>query len=48
MTNLEEHSLAILPAMLGIPIEVKPITRKNSTLTNLLLEAQNVAWPNKP
>jgi hypothetical protein len=37
----EEHLLAILSEMLGVPIAVKPITRKNATATELLLEAQN-------
>ena len=38
---LREYFVAILPAMLGVPIEVKPITRKNKTVAQLLLEAQN-------
>ena len=37
---LEEYLLAIVPAMLGVPIEIKPITRKDTTLHNLLLRAQ--------
>jgi hypothetical protein len=39
--SAEEYLFAILPAMLGVPIEVKPITRKNTTVDKLLLEAQN-------
>lgn len=38
----EEHLLAILPAMLGFPLEVNSISQKSSMLTGLLLlEAQN-------
>ena len=37
----EEHLFAILPAMLGVPIEVKPITRTNTTADKLLAEAEN-------
>jgi hypothetical protein len=38
---VQEFLFAILPAMLGIPIEVKPVTRKGVTLDKLLLGAQN-------
>ena len=41
VTSLEEYLVTILPGMLGIPIEVKPISRKNTTVAQLLLEAQN-------
>ena len=42
VTNPEEEYLpAILPAMLGLPIEVKPITRKSTTVAKLLAEAEN-------
>jgi hypothetical protein len=40
-SSAEEYLMAILPAMLGVPIEVKPITRKDTTVDKLLLEAQN-------
>jgi Protein kinase domain len=40
-SSAEEYLFAILPAMLGVPIEVKPITRKDTTVDKLLLEAQN-------
>jgi hypothetical protein len=39
-TSAEEYLYAILPSMLGVPIEIKPITRKNSKVYELLLEAQ--------
>ena len=35
----EEYLVSILPGMLGVPIEVKPINRKSSTVQQLLLEA---------
>ena len=38
---VEEYLMAILPAMMGVPIEVKPIARKNTKFEQLLLEAQN-------
>jgi Protein kinase domain len=41
MTSVEEYFYAILPAVLGVPIEVKPITRERSKVHHLLLEAQN-------
>lgn len=41
VTLAEEYIYAILPAMLGVPIEVNPITRKNSNVDKLLLGAQN-------
>ncbi len=41
VTLVREYFLAIIPAMLGIPIEVKPITRKKKTVDQLLLEALN-------
>jgi Protein kinase domain len=37
---IQEYLFAILPAMLGIPIEVKPVKRKRVALNKLLLEAQ--------
>jgi hypothetical protein len=37
----EEYLMAILPAMLGVPIEVKPISRKGILIPKLLLEAQD-------
>jgi hypothetical protein len=37
----EEYFMAILPAMLGVPIEVKPISRKGILIPKLLLEAQD-------
>jgi hypothetical protein len=40
-SSAEEYLFAILPGMLGVPIEVKPIARKNTTVDKLLLEAQN-------
>ena len=37
----EEYLRAIPPAMLGIPIEVKPVTRTSCSTEKLLLQAQN-------
>jgi hypothetical protein len=41
VTPTEEYFLAVLPAMLGVPIEVKPISRKDTSVGQLLLEALN-------
>jgi hypothetical protein len=41
VTSLEEYLVTILPGMMGIPIEVKPISRKKTKVAKLLLEAQN-------
>ncbi|KAI2509378.1 protein tyrosine kinase [Fragilaria crotonensis] len=40
-SNVEEYLLAILPAMLGVPIEIKPTARKTTKINCLLVEAQN-------
>jgi hypothetical protein len=40
-SSAEEYLLAILPAMLGVPIEVKPVLREKNKFAQLLVEAQN-------
>lgn len=39
--SVQEHVSVILAALLGVPIEIKPISRKNATFVKLLLEAQS-------
>lgn len=40
-STMEKYLLTLIPGMLGIPIEVKPITHKNTNADQLLLESRN-------